>query len=194
MFFTNVAGWIISAFALLGVVLDIISFFIKVDDSQKISISLKKMGVLVFFGVLLCLGVVIIKSDTEIIIDPNTTAPMPSNSVNIETISPFSKNGFIFPQSSSKYISQDDLEDLKELSHKTEYTYRELLNFSLNEIYARKGLQFTTEEFDNFYNQYPWYKNMDKKSAIEWEMFNTYEKHNLTLIINEQISNGFRKP
>lgn len=71
----TVADWIFAAFSLLGIILGIILIFIKVDDSQKFIISRAKMGVLVFFLALLCLGIVIIRSGHEIAFDTHIITP-----------------------------------------------------------------------------------------------------------------------
>lgn len=194
MSFSDIFGWILGAVGILGTVLNIVLIFIKIEESQKVSVTPQKMGVILFFLALLCVGVVAVRNagietSPGIADDSEPTVP---NSTNLEKLFPFSDNGFVFPQSSSKYITQEDLENLKSLAYETEYTYRDLLNFSINEIYARHGYQFTTEKFDNFYNQYLWYSGIDKKSTITWEMFNTYEQDNLKLLIKEQEDNGFR--
>jgi len=194
MLFVSIFGWVLGAVGILGVIINIVLIFIKVEESQKVSVTPGKMVAILSFLALLCVGVVAI-TNTYIETPPDIvteTDPITSNSMNIEKASPFSSNGFLFPRSNSNYITQEDLENLKKCAHETEYTYRDLLNFAVNEIYARHGYQFTSEKFDLFYNQYLWYKNMDKESTITWEMFNTYEQKNLDLLIDEQKANGFR--
>ncbi len=105
---------------------------------------------------------------------------------------PFSNDGFVFPQSSSQYISQDDLDNLRLIADASDYSYQELLRFAVNEIYARHGYQFIPSgRFDVFYSQYPWYTE-SAKVDVTWDMFNACEQHNLNLILNEEQLNGFR--
>ncbi|EGG80887.1 hypothetical protein HMPREF9477_01923 [Lachnospiraceae bacterium 2_1_46FAA] len=40
---------------------------------------------------------------------------------------------------------------------------KQTLRLAINEIYARHGYQFTSEEYINHFNQFDWYKNMTKE-------------------------------
>lgn len=105
---------------------------------------------------------------------------------------PFSSDGFVFPESSTQYITSDDLDNLAMISVESDYTYQELLRFSVNEIYARHGYQFIPGgSFDVFYSQYQWYTESIKVD-VTWDLFNDYEQHNLNLLLNEESRNGFR--
>lgn len=104
----------------------------------------------------------------------------------------FSPEGFVFPESSTQYITSNDLDNLVVISNESDYTYQELLRFAVNEIYARHGYQFAPGgRFDAFYSQYQWYVE-SIKADVTWDMFNDYECHNLNLIINEEERNGYR--
>lgn len=43
---------------------------------------------------------------------------------------------------------------------------KQTLRLAINEIYARHGYQFTSEEYTNHFNQFDWYKNMTKESDM----------------------------
>lgn len=111
---------------------------------------------------------------------------------NIEvTQSPFNDNGFIFPESDSSYIIESDIVNLQNIASNSGYTFQELLRFSINEIYARHGQIFGIEKYENFYNNYEWYQHLNK-ITVTWDMFNSYEKYNLDILINCEKENGFR--
>ncbi len=97
----------------------------------------------------------------------------------LNSYGPFDSNGFIYPDSNSRYLSRKELLNIDDSN--TEYTQLELLGFARNEIYARRGHKFTTTTYSRFYGQYSWYKNK-KKRNVAWDDFNKYEKANITLI------------
>lgn len=103
-----------------------------------------------------------------------------------EEISPTSllvvdENGFVFAESSNRYLTEADLEILKTSFDSN--TYNEILQMGINEIYARKGYCFEKEEIFMFYIQYPWYcgsASMDEARAS----FNEFECYNADFLCN----------
>lgn len=125
----------------------------------------------------------------DISTETSTTTPTVT-STDIET--PFSNDGYIFPRSDSQYLTIKDIEELKNKATKSNYTYQDLLSFSINEIYARHGLKFVNKIFSNYYSQYQWYLEIEKTDTVTWDKFNTYEQSNIALLVEEEKQNGFR--
>lgn len=105
---------------------------------------------------------------------------------------PFSDDGFVFPLSNSQYLTSEDIDMLKAKATESEYTYQELLRFSINEIYARHGFLFLGGKFEKFYCQYQWYLDLEKVETVNWSKFNVYEQKNIALLVDEEKRNGFR--
>ncbi|MCL2671038.1 MAG: substrate-binding domain-containing protein [Clostridiales bacterium] len=87
----------------------------------------------------------------------------------------FDENGFVFPESSERLLTEDDL---YRLSNHTYWNHAEhmvtLLGFARNEIYARNGNQFSTPAYAAHYGRYDWYRALflhkvqrDELSKIE---------------------------
>lgn len=84
-------------------------------------------------------------------------------------------NYFVFPTSSTAYISKADVEKLSD----------DELNIAINEIYARNGRIFTTPSLADYFNSQSWYT--PKYTAEEFDKnvkFNRYEQANLQLLIS----------
>lgn len=84
-------------------------------------------------------------------------------------------NSFVFPTSSTAYISKSDVEKLS----------ADELNIAINEIYARNGRIFTTPSLADYFNSQSWYT--PKYTAEEFDKnvkFNQYEQTNLQLLIS----------
>lgn len=108
------------------------------------------------------------------------------NNTNISeesNITVFTEDGYVFENSSLEYLDQEDIEDLRSLSDSSEFTFLQLLRFSVNEIYARHGYKFVKKEYYKFYNNYSWYTSLDKVNSVDWEEFNEYEQYNLSLML-----------
>ncbi len=101
----------------------------------------------------------------------------------------FDNNGFVFSDSNTRSLTKTEVENLKKY---TEYSYEDLINFSINEIYARQGGTFKSGgKFEQYYNQYSWYRNIEKKEVTE-NMLNRFEKNNIDLLVKIAKENGYR--
>ena len=99
----------------------------------------------------------------------------------------FSVDGFIIEESSTRYITREDLDKIERLSTEFQVSYKDLIDFAINEIYARYGCEFTFRtKFADFYNQYDWYLYMEKVSNVKFYMFNEYEQYNIILLVEEK--------
>lgn len=89
----------------------------------------------------------------------------------------YSSSEFIFPQSSSEYLSESDLYGLSAWQ----------LKVARNEIYARNGREFTTQSMREYFNQCSWYQctwSAESFDQKEETLLNKYEKANRDLIRN----------
>lgn len=99
----------------------------------------------------------------------------------------FDENGFLFPNSDKKYLTNDDLYALKKVE---DYKFKELLGFAKNEIYARHGLSFKKNgKYYKFYMKYDWYNKIKHKGAVEKDL-NKYEKKNIKKIMSIKAKKG----
>ena len=96
-----------------------------------------------------------------------TAAPTPA-----PTADPAS--AYLLPDSDSRYLTE---EDLKGLSH-------EQLCFARNEIFARHGRIFKTQQIADYFNSKSWYRGTVSAEAFQDSVFNAYERANITLIAN----------
>ncbi len=91
---------------------------------------------------------------------------------------------YIFPESSSTYLSQSQLNGL---------TKEELL-YARNEIYARHGRIFIDTNIQAYFNSKSWYTpmyNAEEFDANQEKIFNDYEKKNVELILKEEKAKGY---
>lgn len=86
--------------------------------------------------------------------------------------------GYILPESSTRYYSYDELS-----------TYDvETLRVARNEIYARHGRIFTSEDLRDYFEMQSWYEGIYSEEEFKEEWLNDYEIKNLDLI--KSIENG----
>lgn len=90
------------------------------------------------------------------------------------TPSEYKIDGFVFYDSDSRYLSEKELGKLSE----------EEVLIALNEIYARRGYLFTTNDFliDHF-NNCSWYQGKHKDQNKVSKGFNKYEKANVKKLV-----------
>ncbi|MCH5297111.1 MAG: YARHG domain-containing protein [Ruminococcus sp.] len=123
--------------------------------------------------VTLDLSLGLIEPETEVI----ETEPPTEEPTEAPTQAPVAKtnNSFIFPSSSTAYISKADVEKLDSNE----------LTIAINEIYARNGRIFNDAYLAEYFNSQSWYT--PKYSPEEFDKnvkFNQYEQANLQLLIS----------
>ena len=79
---------------------------------------------------------------------------------------------YIFPDSDKSYLSEDDFMDIDGYS----------LRIARNEIYARHGRLFTSEELQEYFDSKDWYNGSIPGDEFDESVLNEYEKKNLKLI------------
>lgn len=90
------------------------------------------------------------------------------------------EQGQVFPESSEKKLTWEDLE---KLSHDPVEEKDKLFRLAVNEIYARHGYIFSKVKwFSDFYKQFEWYKpSVSDASAVDTKL-TAAEKENLKLL------------
>lgn len=94
-------------------------------------------------------------------------------------------SGFVFPDSDKVLLTDDRISEI--------VTDADTCRRAINEIYARHGYEFTMQANIDFFNQYDWYKNMDKESDMEKvsAQFSKTEKSNVDKLLEFEDANGW---
>ena len=103
----------------------------------------------------------------EIDIVSNSTSDKP-NSDSIKN----DNNGQILPHSSSSYLDHSDIANLNNWQ----------LRVARNEIYARHGRKFQSEDLHNHFSNQPWYVPEIPADEFKESSLSQLEKHNVELI------------
>lgn len=82
------------------------------------------------------------------------------------------ENEYILPESDRRYLTLDDLYGLD----------KETLRLARNEIYARHGRMYETDDLREYFNSKSWYHGYISNEDFDDTVFNNYEKENLELI------------
>lgn len=166
------------------------------DSSTHFHIRFSIIGVCIIFAIILIVMYFYINESENIqktIVDNGIVSAPTDNSISVDNIISIDSSGFVFANSDIEYLTENDLVNLEQFASTSGYTYQYLLRHSINEIYARHGYQFIINgPNDIFYNQYDWYKQLDKVKRVPWEQFSKIEQHNLNLLIKAEEDNGFR--
>lgn len=88
-------------------------------------------------------------------------------------------DGCIFPDSSSRYLTKAEIDAIEDADG---YTRLELIQFAINELYARHNATFKTERMRQHYANCTWYvdRGIDPESVV----FTAIEDYNLKLLID----------
>lgn len=89
---------------------------------------------------------------------------------------------FILANSSNEYLTEADLAGLN----------AEECRIARNEIYARHGRKFDSEELQNYFSAFEWYKPSIESSDFEESSLNKYELANTALIVEFEKKQGYR--
>ncbi len=80
--------------------------------------------------------------------------------------------GYILPESNSRYLSDSDIVGLN----------LKQLNYAKNEIYARRGRLFVSNELQNYFNSKTWYQGTIAPESFLEDMLNEYESTNAAFL------------
>lgn len=79
---------------------------------------------------------------------------------------------YIIPDSDSRYLTAADLEGMS----------AQVVCYAKNEIYARHGRQFVSQELTEYFEEQPWYYGTVSPSSFSPSVFNQYETANVQLL------------
>lgn len=82
----------------------------------------------------------------------------------------------VFPNSSSQPLNSWEVETLSDAD----------LTYAINEIYARHGYIFKSDELRRHFEQFSWYHGTIPADEFSFEMLNSVEQQNLNLLANER--------
>lgn len=93
-------------------------------------------------------------------------------------------DGYLLP-TDSRYIDKSDLAPFT----------KEEVSLIRNEIYARYGYQFSSQEIQDYFDRQSWYVPVDglNASTFNTSVFNTYEQANLETILAYEREMGWRQ-
>lgn len=86
---------------------------------------------------------------------------------------------YIFPDSDSRYLTDEDLEGYSS----------DQLELAKNEIYARRGRKFVTQRIADYFNSKSWYKGTEDPETFDdnqGDIFNEYEVANISKIADTE--------
>lgn len=114
-----------------------------------------------------------------------TETPKPSSTPGGVNEASADANGFLFPESSTKAITDEEMT--------AKLTDNNACRHAINEIYARHGYQFTNAEIFAYFNQFDWYKNLTKETDMSKVdvKFSVIEKQNVEKIQKYKASKGW---
>lgn len=94
----------------------------------------------------------------------------------------FGTDMYILPQSDKEYLANEDISGL---------SLKEI-NYAKNEIYARHGRKFQSEELQRYFNSKPWYEGLYEAEDFDVNyssrMLNDYEKKNAEFLRKKEYS------
>ena len=98
-----------------------------------------------------------------------------------------SDTDYVMPDSNSRKLTESDIDRL---------TLRGI-NYAKNELFARHGRKFKSQELQRFFNSRSWYYGyLEASSSTDKEIqsnFNSYEKYNCDLLYERESSMGMYK-
>lgn len=91
---------------------------------------------------------------------------------------------YILPTSDSEYLTRSDVEDLSQEENR----------LAINEIYARHGYTYTTEDLKEYFEDKSWYHSDPDVNQSTWNdsMLNNYERENINLLTTVAKEKGYR--
>lgn len=96
----------------------------------------------------------------------------------METQNAVGAGDYIIADSNSRYLTAADISSL---------TIQQV-NYAKNEIYARHGRRFQSNELQNYFDSKTWYQGTIEPSAFNVNVLNAYEKKNAELLSNREFS------
>lgn len=100
-----------------------------------------------------------------------------SNALQPETqAAAVSESEYIFPDAATRFLTQAEVDKLS----------LQAACYAKNEIYARHGRIFLSQELQDYFNSKSWYMGIIEPDEFSDLVFNDYEKKNLLLIVDRE--------
>ena len=96
----------------------------------------------------------------------------------------YENKDYILPTSDSEYLTRSDVEDLSQEENR----------LAINEIYARHGYTYSTEDLQEYFEDKSWYHSDPDVNQSTWNdsMLNNYERENINLLTTVAKEKGYR--
>ena len=88
----------------------------------------------------------------------------------------FAADYYILPESSEYYLTDQDIEGMD----------AQELNYARNEIFARYGREFNSEELMDYFESQDWYMPVYSPEEFDSNMLNQYEKENVKFLLSRE--------
>ena len=88
----------------------------------------------------------------------------------------FAADDYILPESSEYYLTDQDIEGMD----------AQELNYARNEIFARYGREFNSEELMDYFESQDWYTPVYSPEEFDSNMLNQYEKENVKFLLSRE--------
>lgn len=89
---------------------------------------------------------------------------------------------YIFHDSNQRYLSKSEISTLNKWN----------MEIALNEIYARYGRKFSSDDLSSYFNSKSWYSGTIDSKKFNESVFNDYERKNIDLIVSVMKEKGYR--
>lgn len=86
------------------------------------------------------------------------------------------RSEYIFPDMDTWYLTQDEVSKLS----------LQAVCYAKNELYARHGRKFLSQELKDYFNDKTWYEGTVDPDSFSPGVFNTYENDNLLLLVSAE--------
>ena len=105
-----------------------------------------------------------------------TAGCISSVEVKTEQSQVFAADYYILPESSEYYLTDQDIEGMD----------AQELNYARNEIFARYGREFNSEELMDYFESQDWYMPVYSPEEFDSNMLNQYEKENVKFLLSRE--------
>ena len=85
-------------------------------------------------------------------------------------------DGYLLPDSSTRYLSTEEIADLSAME----------LCYARNEIFARLGRKFKSQELMSYFQTKSWYRQIYEPENFPSDLLNTYENANIQTLLNRE--------
>lgn len=86
------------------------------------------------------------------------------------------RSEYIFPDMDTRYLTQDEVSKLS----------LQAVCYAKNELYARHGRKFLSQELKDYFNDKTWYEGTVDPDSFSPGVFNTYKNDNLLLLVSAE--------